>query len=63
MQGRRNEIIPFAKLSEVQEGTPRPEEKCLDCRGHGVIVVYSQSSGKPLSQAMCPTCGGRCYAP
>lgn len=60
--GTRNRIIPFAKLSDVQDGEPT-DRKCVDCGGDGVLTVFSKTTGEPLCTATCPTCGGTRYAP
>jgi DnaJ-class molecular chaperone len=51
------------KLADVQENEPPPEQKCIDCRGEGVITVFSATTGLSLCAAICPTCGGSRYAP
>jgi excinuclease UvrABC ATPase subunit len=60
---RRNEVIPFAKMRDVQDNEPqRPELKCTVCRGAGVLPVID-AHGEQRDVARCPHCGGTRYEP
>lgn len=60
MSALRNRVIPFAKLSDLQEG--EPELKCLTCSGDGALPVFD-AQGNQVCTTTCPTCGGTRYAP
>jgi DnaJ-class molecular chaperone len=59
----RDNTLPFAKLSQVDEEEPAPELKCRSCAGDGVITIFSVTTGEPLCTQICPTCGGSRYEP
>lgn len=60
---RRKQTIPFNRIRDVQENEPKADRKCLSCSGHGIITIFSDTTGKALTSAICPTCGGTRYEP
>jgi hypothetical protein len=62
MMNTRPNILPFLTLSQVnQESEPPIEQKCMPCRGDGVLPIYDYF-GKQCGTTPCPVCGGSRYA-